>query len=77
MHEGAITNVRTLIGGTKKFPITVGLLPGLALSPDLFTLVMDELIYTIQDKIPWCMLFVDSIVLIDETCEGANQKFEL
>jgi len=37
---------------------------------------MDELIRGIQDEIPWCMLFVDDVVLIDETREGVNTKLE-
>ena len=38
---------------------------------------MDKLTGHIQDDIPWCMLFVDDIVLIDETQEGVNAKFNL
>jgi len=38
---------------------------------------MDELTRTIQDEIPWCMLFVDDIVLVDETRVGVNVKLEL
>ena len=37
---------------------------------------MDELIRGIQDEIPWCMLFANDIVLIDETREGVNTKLE-
>ena len=37
---------------------------------------MDELTREIQDKIPWCMLFADDIVLIDETSDGVNTKVE-
>jgi len=37
---------------------------------------MDELTRGIQDEIPWCMLFVDDIVLIDESREGVNNKLE-
>ena len=40
-------------------------------------MVMDELIRAIQDKIPWCMLFVDDIVLIDETRAEINAKLEV
>jgi len=37
---------------------------------------MDELTKEIQDKLPWYMLFVDDIALIDETREGVDGKFE-
>ncbi|RXH80326.1 hypothetical protein DVH24_041473 [Malus domestica] len=40
-------------------------------------LVMDELTGHIQGDIPWCMLFADDIVLIDETQEGVNAKLNL
>ena len=50
---------------------------GLALSPYLFSLVMDELTRRIQEEVPWYMLFADDVVLIDETREGVNAKLEL
>jgi len=37
---------------------------------------MDELTRGVQDKIPWCMLFADDIVLIDGSREGVNTKLE-
>ena len=37
---------------------------------------MDEHTKGIQDKLPWCMLFVDDIVLIVQTTEGLNDKLE-
>ena len=49
----------------------------LSLSPYLFALVMDEFTKHIQIEVPWCMLFADDIVLVDETKEGVNTKFEL
>ena len=36
---------------------------------------MDEL-KEIKDELPWCMLFTDDIVLIDETRQGVNDKLE-
>jgi hypothetical protein len=50
---------------------------GSALSPYLFTLVMDEFLRDIQGGIPWCMLFVDEVVLVDENRTGVDQKLEL
>ncbi|VFQ71742.1 unnamed protein product [Cuscuta campestris] len=50
---------------------------GSALSPFLFALVMDVLTQGVQDDVPWCMLFADDIVLIDDTREGLNDKLEL
>jgi len=37
---------------------------------------MDELTREIQDEIPWCMLFANNILLIDETREEVNTKLE-
>jgi hypothetical protein len=77
MYEGATTCVRTQSGKTDYFDINVGLHQGSALSPFLFTLIMDELTRNIQGEVPWCMLFADDIVLIDETREGVNKKLEV
>lgn len=77
MYEGVTTSVRTCVGMTKDFPITIGVHQGSALSPFLFTIVMDEVTGSIQDDIPWCMMFADDIVLIDETREGVNNKLEV
>ena len=38
---------------------------------------MDELTRHIQEEVPWCILFADDVVLIDETREGVNAKLEL
>ena len=35
---------------------------------------MDELKNGIQDELPWCMLFADDIVLVDESIQGVNGK---
>ena len=77
MYDGVIASVRTTGGETSEFVITVGLHQGSTLSPYLFVLVMDELTRHIQEEVPWCMLFADDVVLIDETREGVNAKLEL
>jgi hypothetical protein len=72
-----VTSVRTSDGGTNDFPIHIGLHQGSALSPYLFTLVMDEVTRDIQGGIPWCMLFADDAVLVGESRTRVDQKLEL
>ena len=38
---------------------------------------MDELTKSIQKKVPWCVLFADDIVLVDEISGGVNAKIEI
>jgi Reverse transcriptase (RNA-dependent DNA polymerase) len=59
------------------FFIKIGLHQGSGLSLYIFTLVMDEIIKNVQGDIPWCILFVDDVVLIDGSRIGVNQKLEL
>ena len=77
MYKGMVTNVRTCGGLTDEFPITIGVHQGSTLSPFLFVIIMDEITKRFHEEIPWCMLFADDIVLIDETKEGVNTKLEL
>ena len=74
MYNNVVTSVRTSDGDTDDFPIRIGLHQGSALSPYLFALVMDEVTRDIQGDIPWCMLFADDVVLVDESWTGVNQK---
>jgi hypothetical protein len=66
MYDNVVTNVQTSDGDSNDFPINIGLHQGSALSHYLFVLVMDEVTRDIQDDIPWCMLFADDVVLVDE-----------
>jgi len=77
MYDGVVANVRTCGGIISNFSISIGLHQRSALSPFLFAIVMDELTRAIQDEIPWCMLFADDIVPVDETRAGVNAKLEL
>ena len=76
MYEGMQTSVRNSAGVTEYFPVDIELNQGLTLNPFLFTIIMDELTREIQDEVPWCMLFTDDIVLIDETRNGLNEKLD-
>ena len=75
-REGGRTSVRTPGGVTNDFFVGRSLHQGSALSPFLFTLVMDELTRGIQDEVPSCMLFTDDSVLIDKTRQEVNDKLE-
>uniref|UniRef100_A0A1S4D3V6 Reverse transcriptase domain-containing protein n=1 Tax=Nicotiana tabacum TaxID=4097 RepID=A0A1S4D3V6_TOBAC len=76
MYDGAKTKVRTVGGDSEHFTVVMGLHQGSALSPFLFSLVMDALTRHIQGEVPWCMLFADDIILIDETRAGVNERLE-
>jgi hypothetical protein len=52
MYDKVVTSVRTTNGDTNIFPINIGLHQGLALSPYLFALVIDEATRDIQGDIP-------------------------
>jgi hypothetical protein len=47
------------------------------LSPYLFALVMDKVTRDIQWDIPWCLLFADDVVLVDESRARVNRNLEL
>jgi hypothetical protein len=77
MYRDVVTFVRTCDGDTSDFLIKIGPHQGSALSPYLFALVMDEVTRDIQGDIPWCMLFADVVVLVDDSRAGVNRKLEL
>ncbi|KAF3674093.1 putative serine/threonine-protein kinase receptor [Capsicum annuum] len=77
IYEGVKTRVRTAGGDSEHFSILTGLHQGSTLSPFLFTLVMDMLTRNIQGEVPWCLLFADDVVLIDESRRGVNEKLEI
>lgn len=55
----------------------MGLHQGSGLNPFLFALVMDEQTWSIQEEVPWCILFADDIILIDEIRAKVNDKLEV
>ena len=74
MCDGVLTNIQTPVGITDPLLIKVGLHQGSALSPFIFSIIIDELSESILESVPWCMLFADDIVLIIETSEEANTR---
>jgi hypothetical protein len=77
MYDNIVTNVRTSDGDTNDFSINIELHQGSALSPYLFALVMYEVTRDIQGDIYWCMLFIDDVILVNESKTGVDQKIEL
>jgi hypothetical protein len=75
MYDNVVTSVRTSDGDTNDFPINIGLHQGLALSHYLFALVMDEVTRDIQGGIPWCILFADDMILVDESRTGLTRSW--
>jgi hypothetical protein len=74
MYDNIMTSVQISDGDTNDFSINIGLHERSALSPYLFTLVMDEVTKDIQGGIPWCMLFIDDVVLVDESRMGLTRS---
>ena len=77
MYDDVVTSVRACDSETSDFPLKIGLHQGSAFSPYIFALVMDVVTRDIQGEIPWCMLFADDMVLIDESMIGVDRKLEL
>ncbi|XP_070004145.1 secreted RxLR effector protein 78-like [Nicotiana sylvestris] len=77
MYDGAKTRARIVGGDSEHFLVVMGLHQGSALSPFLFALVIDALTHYVQGEVPWCMLFADDIVLIDEMQSGINERLEV
>jgi hypothetical protein len=77
MYDGIVTSVSACDSKTSDFPLKIGLHQGSALSPYIFALVMDVVTRDIQGEIPWCILFADNVVLIDESGVGVDKKLEL
>jgi hypothetical protein len=77
MYNNVVTSVQTSDGDTNDFPINIELHQESAMSPYLFALVMYEFTRDIQGGTPWCMLFADDVILVNESRTGVDQKLEL
>jgi hypothetical protein len=77
MYDNVVTNIRTSDRDINDFSINIGLHQGLALRPYLFALVMDDVTKDIQCGISWCILFINDVVLMDESRTGVDKKLEL
>ena len=57
---------------TKEFSVKVGLHQGSALSPFLFAIIMDRMMFDIRKVLPWNVLLADNFVLCSESKEVQN-----
>ncbi|KAK3569613.1 hypothetical protein QTP86_002596 [Hemibagrus guttatus] len=76
MHGRSRTVVRCAVGQTEEFNVEVGLHQGLALSPFLFAIVMDQLSEEVRQESPWTMMFADDIVICSESREQVEENLE-
>ena len=76
MYEGSETVVRCAVGTKKSFKVKVGLHQGLALSPFLFTVIMDRLTDQVRREPTWTMLFADNIVSCKENRKEVEWRLE-
>ncbi|KAK3572660.1 hypothetical protein QTP86_001628 [Hemibagrus guttatus] len=76
MYERSRTVVRCAVGQTEEFKVEVRLHQGLALSPFLFAIVMDQLSEEVRQESPWTMMFADDIVFFSESREQVEENLE-
>ncbi|KAK3548254.1 hypothetical protein QTP70_005812 [Hemibagrus guttatus] len=76
MYGRSRTVVRCAVGQTEEFNVEVGLHQGLALSPFLFAIVMDQLSEEVRQESPWTMMFADDIVICSESREQVEENLE-
>ena len=74
MYKDRKTLVRCAAGNTEEFEVTVGLDQDSALSPFLFTVIMDCMKRELKREAPWDMLFADDVVICMETKEEVEDK---
>ncbi|CAK1593075.1 unnamed protein product [Parnassius mnemosyne] len=67
MYRNSDSIVRTAVGDTTPFPITIGVHQGSVLSPYLFSVILDELSASVQKlPQPWLLMYADDIALVDK-----------
>ena len=75
-YEDARTQVKTNIRLTGKITVRVGLHQGSSLCPYLFDMILYVMGRGIKEQPPWCMMFVDDIVLCSNRRDHVERKLE-
>lgn len=73
MYEGSRTRDKNLCGVTEYFNIGVSVNQGSALSPYLFSMIIDEVMKVIQGE-TWCIIFTNDIDLVGENLKSVNNS---
>jgi hypothetical protein len=76
MYNNVVIIVQTSDGDTNEFLINIGLHQKSVLSSYLFVLVMDDVARDIQGGIPYCMLFIDDVILVNKNRTEVDQKLK-
>ena len=76
VYEESEVVVKCAVGTIESFKVKVGLHQGSALSPFLFTVIIDRLTVEVRREPPWTMLFADNIVIYEETRKEMEQRLE-
>ena len=76
MYDDSTTAVRCAARVSEGFAVKVGLHQGSALSPCLFSMVMDRMTDEIREEAPWTMIFADDIVICSESKAQVEEKLE-
>ena len=76
MYRNCKTCMKMASGMSNSFSVQIGVHQGSALSPYLFSLVLDEILKGAIKDVPWCILFADDMVVIADTAEEVNEMLE-
>ena len=74
LYVGSRSGVKTMVGTSHDFDITVGVHQESALSPLLFITVIKEATKMAQGGGPWELLYADDLVLTSESKEEVTDK---
>ena len=77
MYDRATTTVRSAPGLTEEFKVGVEIHQGSALSPFVFTTIMDKLTEDIRKDAPWDMLFANDILLSRQNHRELEDDLEI
>jgi len=77
LYNNTTSVVRTPVGTSPPFPISVGVHQGSPLSPLLFILCMDTATADIQTPHPWSLLYADDVFLANASRQQLQEQTQL